>query len=129
MSVTAGGLARLIILQLEKSLQKLRTTYIDLLYIHWSVVQMACLAVLTSRWDYSTSIPEIMQSLNDVVKSGKVLYLGISDTPGESLPRLLDIILTTKLGSYHKRMNMLVRTVWPNSWSSMSRQVEVGVRN
>lgn len=56
--------------QVEDSLKKLRTSYIDLLYVHW--------------WDYSTSIPELMQSLNDLVKSGKVLYLGISDTPGTS---------------------------------------------
>lgn len=56
--------------QVEDSLKKLRTDYIDLLYVHW--------------WDYSTSIPELMQSLNDLVKSGKVLYLGISDTPGTS---------------------------------------------
>ncbi|OWT36177.1 aryl-alcohol dehydrogenase [Cryptococcus neoformans Bt1] len=54
-------------LSVEDSLKKLRTSYIDLLYVHW--------------WDYSTSIPELMQSLNDLVKSGKVLYLGISDTP------------------------------------------------
>ncbi|ODO05817.1 hypothetical protein I350_04878 [Cryptococcus amylolentus CBS 6273] len=60
-------------LTVESSLKKLRTDYIDLLYVHW--------------WDYSTSIPELMQSLNDVVKSGKVLYLGISDTPG-NLDRL-----------------------------------------
>ena len=40
---------------------------IDLLYVHW--------------WDFTTSIPELMQSLNAVVNSGKVLYLGISDTP------------------------------------------------
>ena len=37
------------------------------LYVHW--------------WDYNTSIPEVMQSLNHLVASGKVLYLGISDTP------------------------------------------------
>lgn len=49
------------------SLKKLQTDYIDLLYVHW--------------WDYSTSIPELMQSLNHLVVSGKVLYLGISDTP------------------------------------------------
>lgn len=49
------------------SLRKLQTDYIDLLYVHW--------------WDYSTSIPELMQSLNHLVTSGKVLYLGISDTP------------------------------------------------
>ena len=33
------------------------------------------------RWDYSTSIPEIMQALDSLVKAGKVLYLGVSDTP------------------------------------------------
>jgi aryl-alcohol dehydrogenase-like predicted oxidoreductase len=52
---------------LEASLKKLKTNYIDILYIHW--------------WDYSTSIPELMHALDDQVKSGKVLYLGISDTP------------------------------------------------
>ncbi|KAJ0310010.1 hypothetical protein COL516b_002516 [Colletotrichum fioriniae] len=51
----------------EASLRKLKTDYIDLLYVHW--------------WDYSTSIPELMQSLNNLVITGKVLFLGISDTP------------------------------------------------
>jgi aryl-alcohol dehydrogenase-like predicted oxidoreductase len=54
-------------LSLEASLQKLQTTYIDIFYVHW--------------WDYSTSIPELMLGLNDLVQSGKVFYLGISDTP------------------------------------------------
>lgn len=49
------------------SLKKLQTDYIDLLYIHW--------------WDFSASIPEVMQSLNQLVATGKVLYLGISDAP------------------------------------------------
>lgn len=49
------------------SLRKLQTDYIDLLYIHW--------------WDYSASIPEVMQSLNQLVATGKILYLGISDAP------------------------------------------------
>lgn len=49
------------------SLKKLQTDYIDLLYVHW--------------WDYSASIPELMQSLNQLVIAGKVLYLGISDAP------------------------------------------------
>jgi aryl-alcohol dehydrogenase-like predicted oxidoreductase len=54
-------------LSLEASLKKLQTTYIDLFYLHW--------------WDSTTSISEMMHSLNDLVISGKVLYLGISDTP------------------------------------------------
>jgi aryl-alcohol dehydrogenase-like predicted oxidoreductase len=53
--------------QLKKSLAALQTSYLDILYVHY--------------WDYTTSIPEMMQSLNDVVRSGSVHYLGISDTP------------------------------------------------
>ncbi|KAL0936814.1 Norsolorinic acid reductase B [Colletotrichum truncatum] len=54
-------------LSLEASLKKLQTTYVDVLYVHW--------------WDYTTTIEELMHSLNDLVVSGKVLYLGISDCP------------------------------------------------
>ncbi|KAL2109597.1 hypothetical protein VUR80DRAFT_2271 [Thermomyces stellatus] len=54
-------------LSLEASLKKLKTSYVDVFYVHW--------------WDYTTSIPELMHSLNDLVVAGKVLYLGISDTP------------------------------------------------
>ncbi|GKT93853.1 aryl-alcohol dehydrogenase [Colletotrichum tofieldiae] len=49
------------------SLAKLGTDYIDILYLHW--------------WDYTTSIKEIVDSLHILVEQGKVLYLGISDTP------------------------------------------------
>src|SRR2546423_14814276 len=52
---------------LEASLKKLKTDYIDLLYIHW--------------WDYSTNIPEGMHALNDQVRAGKILYIRMSDTP------------------------------------------------
>lgn len=52
---------------LEQSLKKLQTHYVDILYLHF--------------WDYTTTIPELMHSLNDLVVAGKVNYLGISDTP------------------------------------------------
>ncbi|KAI5119358.1 hypothetical protein M0805_008514 [Coniferiporia weirii] len=54
-------------LSVEESLKKLRTSYIDILYLHW--------------WDYETSIEEVMNNLHHLVVSGKVLYLGISDSP------------------------------------------------
>lgn len=50
--------------QIEESLKRLGTDYIDILYIH--------------RWDYDTPIEETMSALNDLVRSGKVLYLGAS---------------------------------------------------
>ncbi|KAJ7071731.1 Aldo/keto reductase [Mycena belliarum] len=54
-------------ISVEASLKKLRTTYIDILYVHW--------------WDWDTGIEEVMNGLHNLVVSGKVLYLGISDTP------------------------------------------------
>lgn len=46
---------------LDDSLKKLRTTYVDIFYVHW--------------WDYDTSIPELMNGLHNLVTQGKVLYL------------------------------------------------------
>lgn len=54
-------------LSLEASLKKLQTSYIDVFYVHW--------------WDFTTTIEELMHSLNDLIVAGKVLYLGISDCP------------------------------------------------
>lgn len=60
-----GGLSRKHIMsQVEQSLKRLGVDYIDILYIH-------C-------WDYDTPIEETMCALNDLVRSGKVLYLGAS---------------------------------------------------
>ncbi|VDB94288.1 unnamed protein product [Peniophora sp. CBMAI 1063] len=54
-------------ISVEESLNKLRTSYIDILYVHF--------------WDWGVSVEEVMNSLHNLVVSGKVLYLGISDTP------------------------------------------------
>lgn len=60
-----GGLSRLHIMQaVEDSLKRLGTDYIDLYQIH--------------RWDYETPIDETMEALHDLVKAGKVRYIGAS---------------------------------------------------
>lgn len=60
-----SGLSRKHILaQVDQSLERLGMEYIDLLIIH--------------RWDYDTPIEETMEALHDVVKSGKVRYIGAS---------------------------------------------------
>lgn len=60
-----GGLSRKHILsQVDQSLQRLDTDYIDLYIIH--------------RWDYQTPIEETMAALHDIVKAGKVRYIGAS---------------------------------------------------
>ena len=51
----------------EASLKRLNTDYVDLFYLH--------------AWDFTTPVDEVMRGLDDLVRSGKVLYVGISDTP------------------------------------------------
>ncbi len=59
------GLSRKHILEaVDASLRRLGTDYIDLYQIH--------------RWDYETPIEETLEALNDLVRSGKVLYCGAS---------------------------------------------------
>jgi aryl-alcohol dehydrogenase-like predicted oxidoreductase len=64
----AGGNQRKNLVQtLEASLRRLRTDYVDLLWLH--------------MWDGMTPVVEVVRALDDLVSSGKVLYVGISDTP------------------------------------------------
>jgi aryl-alcohol dehydrogenase-like predicted oxidoreductase len=52
---------------LEGSLKRLNTEYVDILWLH--------------AWDFTTSVEEVMRAFDDLVRQGKVLYIGISDTP------------------------------------------------
>lgn len=85
----------------EASLKKLQTDYIDLLYVHW--------------WDFSTSIPELMQSLNQLVLSGKVLYLGVSDTPAW---------VVSKANQYARDHGLRQFCVYQGQWSAAQRDFE-----
>ncbi|MBS4197027.1 aldo/keto reductase [Lederbergia citri] len=59
------GLSRKAIMsEIDKSLKRLGTDYVDLYQIH--------------RWDYNTPIEETMEALHDLVKAGKVRYIGAS---------------------------------------------------
>jgi len=51
----------------EASLKRLRTDYIDLYWVH--------------IWDQLTPVEEVMRGLDDLVRAGKALYVGISDAP------------------------------------------------
>lgn len=60
-----GGLSRKVtMMEIDESLKRLGMDYVDLYIIH--------------RWDYETPIEETMSALNDIVKMGKVRYIGAS---------------------------------------------------
>ena len=63
----SGNSKRSLQMSVRDSLKKLQTETIDILYVH--------------GWDWTTSIEEIVDALDVLVKQGKVLYLGISNTP------------------------------------------------
>ena len=62
-----GGGRKAVIAACEQSLRRLRTDYIDLYWMH--------------VWDRFTPIDETMRALDDLVRDGKVRYIGFSDTP------------------------------------------------
>ena len=96
-----GQHAKSLRVSVEASLKKLQTDYIDLLYIHW--------------WDFSTSVEEVMQSLNLMVQQGKVLYLGISDTPAW---------IVSKCNQYARDNNMRPFSIYQGQWSAAQRDFE-----
>jgi aryl-alcohol dehydrogenase-like predicted oxidoreductase len=63
----AGNHRKSMVQALEASLKRLKTDYIDLYWVH--------------IWDQITPVEEVMRGLDDLVRQGKVLYVGISDAP------------------------------------------------
>ena len=96
-----GNHSKSLRVSLEASLKKLQTEYIDLLYIHW--------------WDFTTSIPEIMQALHRTFLAGKVLYLGISDTPAW---------IVSKANEYARQQGLTQFSVYQGHWSAAVRDFE-----
>jgi len=73
-----GGLSRKAILrEIDDSLRRLGTDYVDLYQIH--------------RWDYGTPIEETLEALHDVVKAGKARYIGASSMHAWQFARALGI--------------------------------------
>lgn len=93
------GLSRKhIFTEIEKSLQRLQTDYIDLYIIH--------------RWDENTPIEETMEALHDLVKMGKVRYIGSSSCYAWQFAKAQHIAKThgwTKFVSMQNKYNLLYR--------------------
>ncbi|CCM02039.1 uncharacterized protein FIBRA_04115 [Fibroporia radiculosa] len=86
---------------LEASLKKLRTNYVDILYVHW--------------WDWESGVEEVMNGLHHLVAAGKVLYLGISDTPAW---------IVSRANMYARLTGKTPFVVYQGAWSILSRDFE-----
>lgn len=96
-----GNNAKSMKVALEASLANLQTTYVDIFYVAW--------------WDHTTGIPELMHGLNDLVAAGKVLYLGITDTPAW---------VVSKANEYARQKGLRQFAVYCGLWGSASRDIE-----
>ncbi|KAF8486593.1 Aldo/keto reductase [Gautieria morchelliformis] len=97
----AGNGHKSLHLSVEASLKKLRTTYIDILYVHW--------------WAFDTSVEEVMNNLHNLVVAGKVLYLGVSDTPAW---------IVAKANQWAKCHGKTPFCVYQGKWSILERSFE-----
>lgn len=70
----SGNSRRNMVRSVEDSLKRLGTDFIDLLYLH--------------VWDQRTPVDEILRGFDDLVRAGKVVYIGLSDTPAWQASRM-----------------------------------------
>lgn len=99
----------------EASLKRLDTDYIDLLWVH--------------MWDAFTPIEETMRALDDLVRSGKVLYVGISDMPAWMVSRantMADLKGWSPFIGLQINYSLLERTV-ERELLPMAKELDLGV--
>ncbi|MEW2516862.1 aldo/keto reductase [Actinacidiphila alni] len=96
-----GGAGRSsIIAQLDASLRRLRTDHLDLYWLH--------------NWDRQTPIEETMRTLDDLVRAGKIRYVGFSNTPAWVTAQAQTMALLngwTPLIALQVEYSLLARTV------------------
>ncbi|MDL5039631.1 aldo/keto reductase [Heyndrickxia coagulans] len=94
-----AGLSRKAIMsEIDKSLKRLGTDYVDLYIIH--------------RWDYNTPIEETMEALHDVVKAGKTRYIGASSMAAWQFQKALHVAEKngwTRFVSMQNHYNLIYR--------------------
>ena len=91
------GSRKYLMASLDQSLQRMRLDYVDLFYSH--------------RFDPNTPIEETLQTLVDIVRQGKALYVGISNWPLDPLRKAVTYLQEhdAPLLIYQGRLNMLNR--------------------
>jgi len=112
---SSGNHRKNMLQSLEASLKRLKTDRIDLYWVH--------------AWDFMTPIEEVMRSLDDMVRAGKILYAGISDTPAWVVSRadmLADFHGWTPFAAMQLRYSLIDRTI-EREHLPMARSLDMAV--
>jgi aryl-alcohol dehydrogenase-like predicted oxidoreductase len=111
----AGNHRKSMMQAVEASLKRLRTDYIDLYWVH--------------IWDAITPVEEVMRGLDDLVRQGKVLYVGISDVPAWWIAQantLADLRGWSRFVGLQIPYNLIERTV-ERELIPMAKALDIGV--
>ena len=112
---SGGNHRRSMVRSVEDSLKRLGTDYIDLLYLH--------------AWDFTTPVEEVLRGLDDLVRSGKIVYAGISDAPAWQIARMqtiADLRGWAPLIALQVEYNLIERTI-ERELVPMARELGLGV--
>ncbi|GAB3964092.1 aldo/keto reductase [Actinoallomurus acanthiterrae] len=112
---SGGNHRKSMVRSVEESLRRLGTDYIDLLYLH--------------AWDGTTPVEEVLRAMDDLVRAGKVLYVGISDTPAWQVSRMqaiADLRGWSPLIALQIEYSLIERTV-ERDLIPMAREMGLGV--
>ena len=109
------GSRKYLIASLDRSLERLGLDYVDIFYHH--------------RMDPETPLEETMCALDQTVRSGKALYVGLSNYDGETLEKAAAILneLHTPFIINQNCYNILNRTVEQNGLKETSHRLEKGI--
>lgn len=95
----SGNHRKNLVQSLEASLKRLNTDYIDLYWVH--------------AWDFMTPADEVMRALDDMVRAGKILYIGVSDTPAWKVAQcntLAELMGWSRFAALQIKYSLLERT-------------------
>ena len=94
-----GSSRKMLMTSIDESLHRMRLDYVDIFYSH--------------RYDGFTPIEETMQALVDIVRSGKALYVGLSNYPADKLAEAAEYLSARDVHPliYQGKYNMLVRDI------------------
>ncbi len=109
------GSRKYLIASLDQSLKRMGLAYVDIFYHH--------------RMDPNTPLEETMEALDSIVRSGKALYVGLSNYDGETMKKATDILeeLHTPFIINQNRYSILDRTIEKNGLKESAKEKKKGI--
>ena len=113
--MATGAVRKYLLASLDQSLKRMGLDYVDIFYHH--------------RMDKDTPLEETMGALNQIVQSGKALYVGLSNYDGETLAKASEILTQMHCPFIinQNRYSIFDRTIENNGLKEMAHKLNKGI--